>query len=408
MYALNHAIEIIEISKNIKKHLINLIINIENQQNANLNDLKNILLQEFFELKKIVTKNKEYYDYFFKKKINMFDKVIDDIFKDSIFHKSKFNKYIETQNSKEVINRLKYLNEDLINRILSTANHILLLYQNIDHGSAKKPLPQNEITEYEIYGPINKIILDLKYIFKKWVRNNNVNCRIWISGSCLDGVSPVKGLFFNHEFVAYKPIDYGKISDIDIGIGLDRITYGEDVPAHLQNKDKININNPFGQKILSLASESINKTRIRSDFGESKFKYIKLIEGVEHLKIKNIKLEDRGINLQFFLIDNYLPASKDLQRFQRKFILIDNFIQPDVKKEEQNEKDLVLSVINNHLGKLSNKQNMLILRLIMNSNFEKSNLKNIANEFSKEFSIANKKSNKIVRDIYSSVFKKSF
>ncbi len=68
----------------------------------------------------------------------------------------------------------------------------------------------------------------------------------------------------------------------------------------------------------------------------------------------------------------------------------------------------MLSVINNHLGKLSNKQNMLILRLIMNSNFEKSNLKNIANEFSKEFSIANKKSNKIVRDIYSSVFKKSF
>lgn len=408
MYALNDVIKTIEISRNIKKHLINLIINIENKQNANLTDLKNVFLQEFMWLKEILKKNNEYYDNFFKQKINMFDKIIDDIFKDSIFHKSKFNKYLETQNSKEVLNRLKYLNDDLINRILSTVNHLLSLYQNINNGSTKKPLPKNENTEYEIYGPINKIILDLKYIFKKWVRNNSVNCRIWISGSCLDGVSPVKGLFFNHEFVAYKPIDYGKISDIDIGIGLDRITYGNDVPAHLQNKDRININNPFGSKILSLASESINKTRIEKEFGESKFKYIRLIESVEHLKIKNIKLEDRGINLQFFLIDNNFHYSKDLQKFQRKFIIIDNFKQPDIKKKEQNEKDLILYIINKHMGKLSEEQKILILKLVTDSNFERNNLKNIANKFSKEFSIANKKADKIIREIYSSVFKKGF
>lgn len=56
MYALNDVIKTIEISRNIKKHLINLIINIENKQNANLTDLKNVFLQEFMWLKEILKK----------------------------------------------------------------------------------------------------------------------------------------------------------------------------------------------------------------------------------------------------------------------------------------------------------------------------------------------------------------
>ena len=65
----------------------------------------------------------------------------------------------------------------------------------------------------------------------------------------------------------------------------DCVSISFDIPAHLQNKDKININNSFGSKVLSLASESINKDRIKKEFGKCKAKYVNLIESIEHLKI---------------------------------------------------------------------------------------------------------------------------
>ena len=299
---------------------------------------------------------------------------------------------------------MMYVQDELLVKLISICGNIISLDDSAESGNAKVPLPRNELCEEEVFGPIRRMLHEVRPAVSSWARRVNLNGKVWISGSIVDGVSPVKGLFQGSEFVAYKPFDYRGISDIDIGIGLDRFAYAEDIPAHLQSKDRVSIGS-MGQKILSLSSLSIDKDRIRKEFksGAAK-KYVLLIESLEHIKVKGISLKQRGIHLQFFLLDNEIPVSKDMQSFQRKFIIYDRFSQPVVERQSQKAEQVVRLILEKELGKGNFDDDLIIEMIGVLSGRSYKDIKDSdAKRLGEKRGVAKKKMQKILREISNSL-----
>lgn len=316
-------------------------------------------------------------------------------------------KAIKSADVKTIAEEIPIITAQSINKIVrmqEKINEIIGMMPDLMQGNAPKPLPHNEITEVEIYGPIRTILSELQEIVFGWAQKHSINGKIWVAGSMLDGVSPVKGLFQGDKFVCYKPFDYGKVSDIDIGIGLDSNTYGNTVPAYIQSKDKVSIDNSFGNKVRSLASLSLGKKEISAMFPEIYAKqYVELIERMEHLMVKDVSLKDRGIHLQFFVLDTSLPESRDLQIYRRKFMLYNNFVQPDVLPNTENMEDTIIKMLMKSVGNADPELVKFLYSITLNNSSQLS-YKRLKDEYSKKisgkFNISLKKSNQVLSTLF--------